>query len=131
MFLIGVIGASTLIATTLWGVWHPDDLGAAFVATLVVSGAVGAAGFVAASGCFVELSGEELRDVMWWRTVRRVRRDAIVEARVLAGPWRWFELELDDGRFVTLVGACPVQFPARLSPDAKRRDLATLEVLRA
>ncbi len=49
--------------------------------------------------------------------------------RVRAGAWRWFELELDDGSLVTLVGACPVQFPARLAPDARLRDMADLDLL--
>ena len=134
LFLLGAIAATATVSLGLWAVWHPEDLGTLFVASVVVSASVAVAAFVARSGCFVELDAPgppdaALRDVVAWRTVHRVPRQQVVTVRVRAGAWRWFELELDDGSLVTLVGACPVQFPARLAPDARLRDLADLDLL--
>lgn len=130
LFMVGVIGATVAVATTLWAAWHPDDLGVAFAATLGGAAILAVGGFVGARGCFVEVGAEEVRDVVAWRTRWRAPRTSVVEARVLAGPWRWFEVELDDASLVTLVGASPVQFPARLLPGAREQDLADLALLR-
>jgi len=127
---VGLVAAAVAVAVALWGAWHPDDLGPAFVATLAVAVAASIAGFVAARGCYVEVGPTEVRDVVAWRTRRVLPRDQVVEARVLAGAWRWFELELADETFVTLVGASPVQFPARLLPGAREQDLSDLALLR-
>lgn len=128
--LVGVLSTALAVAAALWGAWHPDELGASFAVVLAAFVALGTAGFVAARGCFVEPRGEELRDVVAWVTVRRVPRARVVEARVRAGAWRWFELELDDGTLVTLLGASPAQLPARLLPGWRESDLADLAVLR-
>lgn len=130
MFLLGLIGSAAAVAIGLWGAWHPDDLGRQFAVAMIVSGAVAVAGFVAARGCFVELGSDDLRDVVGWVTVRRIPRSSIVEARVRAGGWRWFEVELDDTSLVTLVGASPSQFPSRLLPESRQRDLADLAAMR-
>jgi hypothetical protein len=127
---VGLVGAAVAVAIALWGAWHPDDLGVAFVATLSGAALVSNVGFVAARGCFVEVGPEAVRDVVAWRTRRVLPRHQVVEARVLAGAWRWFELELADDTFVTLVGAAPVQFPARLLPGASEQDLSDLALLR-
>lgn len=134
LFLVGAMAASAAVALALWGVWHRDELGGVFVALTVGSAALAAVAFLARRGCFVELDppgapDAALRDVVAWRAVRQVPRTDVVTVRVRAGAWRWFELELDDGSLVTLVGACPVQFPARLASGARERDLADLDLL--
>lgn len=131
LFVLGVMGCTAALATLLWAAWHPDDLGGAFAAVEAVSLVIGLGAFVAARGCFVELDRHpgELRDVVAWVTVRRLHQDRITAARVRAGAWRWFELELDDGSAVVLAGISPVQFPARLLPGARDRDLADLDLL--
>jgi hypothetical protein len=130
LFLIGLIGASVALATALWGLSNPGGHGAVFAVTLVGGTVLGAAGLGAARGCFVETGAGSVRDVVGWVTVRRLAEDRVVEARVRSGPWRWFELELDDGTLVTLVGAGPVQFPSHLLPGARERDLSDLAALR-
>lgn len=127
---VGLVAAAVAVAVALWGAWHPDDLGLAFVATLVGALLVAIGGFATARGCFVEVGPTEVRDVVAWRTRCVLPREQVVEARVLAGAWRWFELELAGERFVTLVGASPVQFPARLLPGAAEQDLSDLALLR-
>ncbi len=128
-FLVGAIGATVLVAVGLWAAWHPDDLDAAFWVVMSVAGAFVLAGLVGSVGCFVEVSEDRVRDVIGWITVTRVERNAIRTVRVRAGAWRWFELELDDGTLRTLVGASPMQFPARLLPGSDERDLGDLDLL--
>lgn len=129
LFLVALMASAAVVALSSWAVWNPDELGPLAYGVLGASAAVAIAGFVAAAGCFVELRGSELRDVVGWVTVRRVERPRIQHARVRAGAWRWFELELDDGSKVLLAGACPAQLPARLSGDWRTRDLADLDLL--
>lgn len=128
-FVLGLIGAALAVATLLWGQWEGHRTGAAYWATLVGSVAVGLAGFAAARGCFVEVRGDVVRDVVAWITVHRVDRRRILTARVAAGVWRWFVVELDDGTRRTLLGACPAQFPARLVPGSRADDEADLDAL--
>jgi hypothetical protein len=131
LFVLGVMGCTAALATLLWAAWNPDDLDTTFTVVEVVSLSVGLGAFVAARGCFVDLDAASgsLRDVVAWVTVRRVDQDRIVTARVRAGAWRWFELELDDGSLVVLAGISPAQFPARLMPGSRERDLADLDLL--
>jgi hypothetical protein len=130
LFLLGAMGGALAVATALWGAWHADDRGTPFILVLTGSLIVGAAGFAAARGCFVESSPTGVRDVVAWVTVRRFASENVIEARVRAGAWRWFEVELADGRLVTLLGASPAQFPARLLPGAQEQDLSDLAALR-
>jgi hypothetical protein len=127
--LVGVMALALAVATAVWGAWSGRDLGVSFWTTLVVAAAVGAAALVAIRGCFIEVGVDTVRDVIGWIGVRRVDRARIDTARVRAGVWRVYELELDDGRRVTLLGASPQQFPARLLPDARDRDLADLDAI--
>lgn len=113
----------------LWGVWNPRQLGVAFWVPCAVSAAVGVLGFVAARGCFVEVSEDEVRDVVGWIRLQRVERTDIDSVKVRLGVWRWFVLVMEDGSTRTLLGASPAQFPARLFPGSDDRDLADLEVL--
>lgn len=131
MFVVAVMGFTVALAVGLWGAWHPDDLGTTFVVVEVVGLAVGLGAVIASRGCYVEILTDthELRDVVAWRTVRRVPQGRIEHVRVRRGAWRWFELELDDGSLHALVGACPTQFPARLLPGSTERDLADLDLL--
>ncbi len=131
LFVIGVMGCTAALATLLWGAWHPDDLDATFVSVEVVSLIVGLGAFVAARGCFVDVDPQRhvVRDVVAWKTVRRIDQRRIATARVRAGAWRWFELELDDGARMVVAGAAPAQFPSRLMPGARERDLADLDML--
>jgi hypothetical protein len=127
--VVGTIGLSLAVATALWGAWGGRDLGVAFWATLAVSATIGVAALVAIRGCFVEVAGDTVRDVVGWVGVHRVDRTRIDTARVRAGVWRVYELDLDDGERVTLLGSSPQQFPARLLPDAKDLDLADLDTI--
>ena len=129
LVLVGVVGTAIAVATVLWSVWHADRLGGAFAAVLAGSLLAGFAGFVGARGCFVEPGPEEIRDVVGWVTLQRIPRARVVQARVRAGAWRWFELELDDGRLLTLLGASPAQLPTRLLPSSVEQDLADLAAL--
>lgn len=129
MLLVTVVAAAVTVASVLWS-FHDDHERTTGWWTVVVAGtALAAAGFAAIRGCFVEVSGEEVRDVVAWVTVRRVLRSAVGSARVARGVWRLFVLELDDGRRVPLLGASPQQWPARLLPGARERDLADLDTL--
>lgn len=127
--LVGVIGLVLAVATAIWGAWEGHEVTGAFWVTLAVSALVGAAGLVAARGCFVEVDDGRVRDVVAWCTVRAVDQRSVRTARVATGPWRWFVLEMDDGRRHTLVGASPLQWPARLLPSAVDRDLEDLDLL--
>lgn len=127
--LLGVIGSALAVATVAWASWGGRELSAVFWITLVFSGATGIGALVAARGCFVEIDETDVRDVVGWVTVRRIDRAGIRTVRVRAGMWRVFVLEFDDGRVLTLLGASPMQFPARLLPDAMSRDLADLDAI--
>jgi hypothetical protein len=127
--LVAVVATSVALLTALWGAWEGNQRAGAFWATLAVAAGIGVAGFVAAAGCFVEVTDTEVRDVIAWVTVHRVPRQRIDTALVARGMWRWFVLRLDDGTTVTLVGASPAQFPARLLPDARTGDLADLHAM--
>lgn len=131
LVVVGVMACTAAVATALWGAWNPDALDTTFVVVLTVSLVVGLGAFVAARGCFVDLDPQRrtLRDVVAWVTVRRIDQDRIVSARVRAGPWRWFELELDDGTRLVVAGAAPAQFPSRLMPGSREQDLADLDLL--
>lgn len=127
--VLGLLGATVCVATVIWGAWPDHRRTGVFWVVVLGSGAVAAAAWVAARGCFVEVDGDRVRDVVAWRTVHSVDRRSVVTARVARGVWRWFVLELDDGRHVTLVGACPQQWPLRLAPAARDADLADLDDL--
>lgn len=131
LWLVAVAATSVVVAVGLWGVWNEDDLGATFWSVEVAALLVAVLAVVSARGCFVEVDheGDTVRDVVAWRTRCTLRRTKVVAARVRAGPWRWFELETSDGDLVTLAGIAPVQFPARLMPGARERDLADLDLL--
>jgi hypothetical protein len=127
--VVGLIALSLTVATVLWGVWNARDLSPAFWATLVTSAVIGAASFASIHGCFVEIDDDRVRDVVGWFTVRRLDRRHIRTARVRRGIWRLYVVELDDDRVITLVGASPMQFPARLLPDAMGRDVSDLDLI--
>lgn len=129
MFVIGLIGSSFALALGLWAVWNSSQLGGSFWVPFTLAAAVGVGGFVACRGCFVDVVGDDIRDVVGWVRLQRVDRSRVVAARVRLGAWRWYVLELDDGTTRTLLGASPVQFPARLLPGSDERDLAELDVL--
>lgn len=131
LVVVGVMACTAAVATALWGAWNPDALDTTFVVVLTVSLVVGLGAFVAARGCFVDLDPQRrmLRDVVAWVTVRRIDQDRIVNARVRAGLWRWFELELDDGTRLVVAGAAPAQFPSRLLAGSREQDLADLDLL--
>jgi hypothetical protein len=95
----------------------------------LLGAAVGLAGFLAAGGCFLSISDTEVCDVVGWITVQRIERSEIQTARVRPGPWRWFELELQDGSVRTMLGASPTQYPSRLLAAAEDQDIANLELI--
>lgn len=129
LFVLGLIGTSFALALGLWAVWNSAQLGASFWAPFVLAGLLGIGGFIACRGCFVDVVGDEIRDVVGWVRVQRVDRRRVVAARVRLGAWRWYVLELDDGTTRTLIGASPMQFPARLFSGSDERDLSELDVL--
>lgn len=127
--ILGVMAATVLVSVGLWGVWHPEHLGTGFWVAVSASAVIAGLAAAGSAGCFIEVSDERVRDVVGWFTVSRVHRPSIRTVRVRAGVWRWFELELDDGSLRTLVGASPMQFPARLLPGSVERDLGDLDLL--
>ena len=70
-----------------------------------------------------------ITDTVLWRRRAAVSVEDVEAARVAAGPWRWFVLELKDGTARTLVGAGPLQFPACRFDRGGATDLAALDVL--
>ncbi len=129
LFVLGLIGCSFSLALGLWAVWNAGQLGGSFWLPFLISAAIGLGGFVAAAGCFLSVSTNEIRDVVGWVTVQRIDRSQIQTARVRPGPWRWFELEMQDGSVRTLLGASPTQFPSRLLSGAEEQDIANLEMI--
>lgn len=129
MFVLGLIAATLLVATVLWGAWNEQHLGVSFWVVVALSGAVTLTCFGAARGCFVEVDEHTVRDVVGWRTVRRLPQGEIETVRVRAGSWRWFEAEMSDGSHHLLLGAGPAQFPAHLFPRSRDDDLAALDLI--
>lgn len=131
MLLLGVMAATVVLWMGLYAAWGEGRLGAAFWVPVGIGSAIASVAAVASAGCFVAIDPRrrEVRDVVAWRTVRRIDQRAIVAARVRAGAWRWFDLELRDGSHLALLGASPAQFPARLLPESAVRDLADLDLL--
>lgn len=131
LLLVGIMAMTAAVAGALWGTWYSEQIGTGFVAGEVALVVAGTAAFAAARGCFVEIDPDrgELRDVVAWITRFRIPQAEITEARVRAGPWRWFELDLANGDTVVVAGMSPTQFPARLLPGAAERDLADLDAL--
>lgn len=131
MLVIGVMAATVVLWMGIYAAWGGGQYGAAFWAPIVVSTVIATTAAIASAGCFVSVdkSTGEVRDVIAWRTVRRIDQRSIVAARVRAGAWRWFDIEFGDGSHVALLGASPTQFPARLLPDGRVRDLADLDLL--
>lgn len=129
LWVLGVAGFGLAVATAIWGAWPDHRRTGAFWVLLVVAAVIGCIGFAGASGCFVEVRGGAVRDVVMWVTVHRVDRGRIRTARVAKGAWRWYVLELDDGSDVVLWGASPLQWPARLAPGAHDADTAALRDL--
>ena len=127
--VMGVIGLSLAVATVLWGASGGRDLGVAFWATLAAGTVVGAGALAANRGCYVAVEGTQVRDARGWVTRCRVDQSDIDAASVRRGVWRVYDLELRDGERVTLLGASPMQFPARLLPDAHDHDLADLRLI--
>lgn len=80
-------------------------------------------------GCRVVVRDGELCDQVAYRTVHRVAQSSVQSVHVAAGGWRWFVVELDDGRRTTLVGTGPLQFPARLFDPAGAADLRQIDAL--
>ncbi|MEX0767532.1 MAG: hypothetical protein WD029_03580 [Microthrixaceae bacterium] len=129
LFVLGLIGSSFALALALWAVWNADQLNGSFWWPFVISTGIGLGAFVAASGCFLKISSTEVCDVVGWITVQRIDRSQIQRARVRLGPWRWFELEMQDGTTRTLVGASPTQLPSRLLSGADEQDMANLDLI--
>lgn len=129
MALVGVMGLVAAVVTALWTASGAEDVGAASWATFSIAAAIGAAGFGAARGCRVVVTDGEVRDMVAWRTVHRVRCERLEAVRVRRGPWRVFEMELDDGARRVVLGAGPAQFPTTLLADAAARDLAAIDTM--
>jgi hypothetical protein len=129
LFVVALIALTLAVATLLWGAWEGHDRGAAWWATLLVSGAVGVGALACVRGCFIEVDDRTVRDVVAWVPVHRFERARIATARVRRGAWRVYVVELDDGKVLTLLGASPLQWPTRLLPGAMERDRDDLDLL--
>lgn len=127
--VLGLMGASAAVALLLWATWPDHAVTATWWTVFAVSLVVAAIGFVATVGCFVELRDDEVLDVVCWRTRCRFDRSDIAEVRVARGVWRIFVVELEDGTVLSLLGACPEQFPSRLVAGSLDRDLADIDLL--
>lgn len=129
LFVVGLIGAALAIALGIWATWHLDELGSPFWIPFGIAVAIGVGAFAAVQGCFVQIRSDEVVDVVAWFRLQRIPRTRIESIRVRAGIWRFYELTMDDGSMRVLLGATPAQFPARLLPDARERDMADIELL--
>ena len=98
-------------------------------ATAVVMAAAGAGALALRRGTRVVVDGGTVTDQVLYRTVSRTPQSEVVAAHVAGGPWRWFVLELADGSARTLVGAGPLQVPARWFDREGVSDLADLDAL--
>lgn len=127
--LVAVMALSLSVASVSWAAFGDRTPSTGGIVTIGILALSGVAALVAVRGCFVEVVDGTVRDVAAWVTVRRVDQERIVTARVRGGPWRLYVLELLDGSTVKLLGASPQQFPARLLPDARVRDIEELDVL--
>jgi len=132
LFVVAVAALGVAVVVATWAAWTPDNRTGAWWAWVVVSVVVGAAALTLTRGCLVTVDAGadgEVRDVVCWRTRRRIPVDSVDAALVQRGPWRLFVLRLDSGEHVPLLGASPNQWPARLLPWARQQDLEDLVLL--
>lgn len=127
--VLGLMGAAAALALVLWATWPDQVVTTTWWLVFAVSALVAVGGFVATAGCFVQLRGDDVADVVCWRTRCRFDRRDVTEVRVARGVWRIFVVELGDGTVLSLLGACPEQFPSRLVPGSRDRDLADIDLL--
>lgn len=127
MLVIALMGASMSVWLVLWAAENPDSLGAGFWVPLFVSTSVAIGAFALSRGCYVDIGHDTVRDVAFWITVATLDRNSISTVRVRSGPWRVFEVTMDDGRSRILLGASPHQFPSRLLASSQAQDLADLD----
>lgn len=123
------MGGSFAVALVLWGAWHPHDLGPAFWIPFSVSATVAVMAFTGQRGCFVDISDDDITDVVAWVRIQRIRRSEVVSIRVRGGFWRLYELTTVEGTTRLLLGASPAQFPSRLLADGRRQDQADIELM--
>ena len=126
---VGVVAAAFTITTVLWMVADDRQIGVWAWVTLAVAAAISIAGFLGARGCKVAVADGEVRDIVAWRTMHRVRCSDVEAVRVRRGPWRTYEMETADGTRRVVLGAGPVQFPSYLLPGASERDLHAIDVM--
>jgi len=129
MFLVGVIGGAVAIVSALVMASDPARIPTAAILGLVVGLLLALCGFGGAAGCRIVVANNQICDQLAWLTRQRVQQDQVAAAHVTAGAWRWFVLELHDGSAITLIGAGPQQFPARLIANGDPADIAAIEVL--
>lgn len=129
MLVATVIAATMTVASVLWGV-HPDNSPTGSWWVIVAGGtALTVAGIAAIRGCFIDVGPDEVRDVVGWVTVHRFAPSEVDTARVARGVWRLYVVDLTDGTHLNLLGASPQQWPSRLLPGARERDVADLDAL--
>ena len=132
LLIVAVAGFGVAVAAASWAAWEPSNRTGPWWAWVVVPVVVGAGVLVLARGCLVTVDdrpGGEVRDVVCWRTRRRIPAGSVEQALVQRGPWRLYVLRLDTGEEVALLGASPNQWPARLLPWAQHQDVEDLELL--
>lgn len=127
--LVGCIAAAVAVVSTLWIFGSGNGATTAAWWTLVVAAVISLGGFVCARGCLVEIGSGEVRDVVAWRTMHHARQGSIEAVRVRRGPWRVYEMEMDNGTRRAVLGAGPVQFPGHLLPGSQERDLADIDAM--
>ena len=94
-----------------------------------VAGVAGAGALALRRGTRVVVADGNVTDQVVSRRVSVTPQAQVRAAHVAAGPWRWYVLELEDGTTRTLVGAGPLQVPARWFDREGTADLADLGVL--
>jgi hypothetical protein len=129
ILLVTLIAACVTAASVLWSFYEGNQRTASWWAVVLIGGATVAAGPAAIRGCFIEVRGDRVRDVVAWITVHRFDRDEVASARVARGVWRLYVVELEDGSRLSLLGASPQQWPARLVPGSRDQDLGDLDIL--
>lgn len=127
--LVGLVCLAVCAYSVTWSVASAPAPTTGGWWTAAASGAVGLLALGAARGCRVVLEDDHVRDQVAFITVWSGKVSGVRTVRVRRGPWRTFELELLDGTRRVLLGVGPVQFPSSLQPDARERDMCTIDRL--
>ncbi len=128
-WLVGVVCGVLAVLAAMWSADARADDRPVGIVLVVVMVLAGAGALALRRGTRVVVDGGTVTDQVLYRTVSTTPQSEVLAAHVAGGAWRWFVLELEDGSVRTLLGAGPLQVPARWFDPEGRSDLADLDVL--